>query len=84
MDLKDCTTEELKVELKRRTELAKAQRAEEMKAALRCRNCKHCAPHPKLNYQKICLARTWGKKYPRHYTVSPSKQACEKFERKEE
>jgi hypothetical protein len=84
MELKDYTTEELKAELKRRAELAKAQRAEEMKTAMRCRNCKHCAPNPRLNYQKICLARTWGKKYPRNYTVSPSKQACEKFERKEE
>lgn len=84
MELKDYTTEELKAELKRRTEIAKAQRAEEMKTALRCRNCKHCVPNQRLYYQKICLARTWGKKYPRHYTVSPSKQACEKFERKEE
>lgn len=84
MELKDYTTEELKTELKRRAELAKAQRAEEIKTAMRCRNCKHCAPNPRWNYKKICLARTWGKKYPRNYTVSPSKQACEKFERKEE
>ena len=44
MELKDYTTEELKAELKRRTEIAKAQRAEEMKTALRCRNCKHRVP----------------------------------------
>lgn len=84
MELKDYSIEELKAELKRRTELAKAQRAEEMKNAMRCRNCKHCAPNPNISYQKICMARTWGKKYPRHYTVSPSRPACEKFERKEE
>lgn len=42
MELKDYTTDELKAELKMRTELAKAQKAEEMKSAARCRNCKHC------------------------------------------
>lgn len=84
MELKDYTTEELKAELKRRTEIAKAQKAEEMKTALRCRNCKHCVPAPKWDRLYICKARTWGKKYPRNYTVTPSTKACEKFERKEE
>ena len=46
MELKDYTTEQLKDELKRRVELAKAQKEEEFKTALRCRNCKHCIPHP--------------------------------------
>lgn len=87
MELKDYTDEELKAEIKRRAEIRRAQKEEEMKKALRCRNCKHCkpvhSPWGRLHYFQ-CMARTWGKKYPRHYTVSPSKQACEKFERKEE
>ena len=41
MELKDYSIEELRAELKRRIDLAKAQKAEEMKTALRCRNCKH-------------------------------------------
>ena len=82
MELKDYTTEQLKAELKRRVEEKKAQKAEEMKTALRCRNCKHCVPNPNWGMQYLCMARTWGKKYPRHYTVSLSKKACEKFERK--
>ena len=88
-ELKDYTTEELKAELKRRVELAKAQRAEEMKTALRCRNCKHCVPNPNVpswcrgNYC-LCNVRTWGKKISRHYSTKPSTKACEKFERKEE
>ena len=40
MELKDYTTEQLKAELKRRAELAKSQKAEEMKNYQRCRNCK--------------------------------------------
>lgn len=84
MELKDNTTEELKAEIKRRTEIAKAQKAEEMKTALRCRNCKHCVPNPRWAKMYQCKARTWGKKYPCHYTVKLSTKACEKFERKEE
>lgn len=88
-ELKDYTTEELRAELKRRVELAKAQKAEEMKAALRCRNCKHCVPNPNVpswcrGYYCICNIRTWGKKVSRHYATRPSTKACEKFERKEE
>jgi len=82
MELKDYTTEQLKAELKRRVEEKKAQKAEEMKTALRCRNCKHCVSNPNCRMQHLCMARTWGKKYPRYYTVSLSKKACEKFERK--
>lgn len=44
MELKDYSIEKLKAELKRRFELAKVQKAEEMKTAKRCRNCKHCMP----------------------------------------
>lgn len=86
MELKDYTTEQLKAELKRRVELAKAQKAEEMKTAKRCRNCKHCQAHKVSNWTMgyNCMARTWGKKRPRHYTVSLSTKACDKFEREEE
>ena len=86
MELKDYTTKELKAELKRRVELAKAQRAKEMEIAKRCRNCKHCQEHKVSNWTMgyNCMARIWGKKIPRHYVVSPSKKACELFERKEE
>lgn len=89
MELKDYTTEELKAEIKRRNELVRAQKAEEMKTALRCRNCKYCVPNPNVpswcrgNYC-ICNVRTWGKKNQHHYAVSQSQKACEKFERKEE
>jgi hypothetical protein len=82
MELKDYSTEELKAELKRRVELSKAQKAEEMKTAKRCRNCKHCEPNSNWGRTYICMARTWGKEYPRHYVVSLSKPACELFERK--
>lgn len=82
MELKDYTTEELKAELKRRVELRKAQKAEETKTAKRCRNCKHCAPNPNWERMYLCMARTWGTKNPRHYTVTLSKKACEKFEHK--
>ena len=77
MDLTDYTTEQLKAELKRRVELTKAQKAEEMKTAKRCRNCKHCIPDPNVpswcygNYC-FCNVRTWGKKKQRHYATKPS------------
>lgn len=88
MELKDYTIEELRAELKRRIEEKKAQKAEEMKTALRCRNCKHCMTNPNVpswccgNYC-ICNVRTWGKKYQHHYAIKPSTKACDKFERKE-
>lgn len=87
MELKDYSTEELKAELKRRVELAKAQKAEEMRTAKRYRNCKHCMPNPNVpswcrgNYC-ICNVRTWGKKNIRHYATNPSQNACDKFENK--
>lgn len=84
MELKDYTTEELKAELKRRIEAERARKADEMKTALRCRNCKHCAPNHNFQSMYLCMARTWGTKYPRHYTVVPSKKACDEFERKED
>ena len=86
MELKDYTTEELKAELKRRVEEKKAQKAEEMKNALRCRNCRYCLKYPISKWSNAykCMERTWGKKYPRNYCVSLSKKACELFERKTE
>ena len=83
MELKDYTTEQLRAELKRRAEIARAQKVEEMKTALRCRNCSHCFQKPDWHNSYLCMARTWGKKYTRHYVISPSKKACDKFERKE-
>lgn len=83
MELKDYTTEELKAEIKRRAEIRRAQKEEEMKKALRCRNCKHCktvySPWGRLQSFQ-CMARTWGKKIERHYIVPASRKACEKFE----
>lgn len=55
-----------------------------MKTAKRCRNCKHCAPSPICETLYLCMARTWGKNYSRHYAVRLSEKACDKFERKEE
>ena len=82
MELKDYSTEELKAELKRRAELAKAQKAEEMRTAKRCRNCKHCTPHTQGWNFYHCSVRTWGKKIVRNYCVNPSQKACDKFENK--
>lgn len=84
MELKDYTTEQLKAELKRRAEEKRAQKAEEMKTALRCRNCRHCIPHSQVYNFYRCAARTWGKKIVRHYCVKPYQKACELFDRKEE
>lgn len=89
MELKDYTTEQLKAELKRRAEIARAQKAEEMKTALICRNCKYCVPNPKVptwckGAYRICEVRTWGKKTQHNYSVRNSHKACDKFERKEE
>lgn len=84
MELKDYTIEELRAEIKRRAAISRAQKAEEMKNAKRCRNCKYCASQQLSKWTRsyLCMARTWGKKYPRNYTVSLSRKACDKFERK--
>jgi len=84
MELKDYTTEQLKAELKRRYEEKKALKAEEMKTALRCRNCVHCVNYPNWTNLYHCEVRTCGKKIVRNYCVRPSQKACDKFERKEE
>ena len=80
MELKYYSTEELKSELKRRSELAKAQKAEEMKSAVRCRNCKFFKPRIDVCNFYYCAVRTWGKN-DRHYSVKPHTKGCDKFER---
>lgn len=83
MELKDYTLDELRAELKRRIELKKAQKAQEMKAALRCRNCVHCVPHPKFpTLYHQCAIRTYGKTFKRNYGVKLSTKACDLFKRK--
>lgn len=82
MELKDYTTEELKAELQRRKELAKAQKAEEMKHDVRCRNCKFFKPRTNVYNHYYCEIRTWSK-YNRHYSVKPYTKGCDKFERNE-
>ena len=90
MDLKDYSTEELKAELKRRNDLAKADK-EKVK---RCRMCIH---YGEVNYygkptqskaersmSRCCQFFSWGinSKYKKCHT--PSQLACEHFEEKEE
>ena len=82
MELKYYTTQELKEELKRRAELAREKRAEEMKNAVRCRNCKFFKPRTDVCNFYYCEVRTWGK-HNRHYCVKPHTKGCDKFERKE-
>ena len=85
MDLKDYSTEELKAELKRRIDLAKAEKAK----IKRCRMCKHwgavtyagkpVTPNHILGANRCCIyfpSKT-GKYYKTH---SPSQLACEHFE----
>lgn len=82
MELKDYATEELKAELKRRA----AKKREALAKVPRCRNCKHIFIETRggwfVNYK--CDARTFIMyKDKHHYIVSPSKRACEHYERKE-
>lgn len=72
-DLEKYTTEELKAEIKRRSDLAKIQAGNIM----RCRHCKHFLDKGYGVYR--CGIRTWGKKIKYHYTVSKSQKACELF-----
>ena len=87
MELKDYTTEELRVELKRRNAEEKAKK----ESVLRCRMCKHWG---KISYwgrpsndtvsnSHSCeFFKTKNGKYYRCH--SASQPACEHFERKEE
>ena len=84
MELKDYSTEELKAELKRRSNLAKAEKSK----IKRCRMCKHWG---KVTYSgkptngsvfwmnRCCkfFKHKTGKYYKMH---SPSQLACEHFE----
>lgn len=90
MTLQDYTTEELKAELKRRADLAKAEKAK----VKRCKMCKHWGKITylgeelsiekyewlkRLNCSKYCIfSKTKnGKTYRCH---SPYQRACEHFE----
>ena len=88
MDLKDYSTKELRAELKRRNDLAKAEKAK----VKRCRMCKHWGeityfggkPDDKIYYginrcRKLFKNKT-GKNYKTH---GPYQLACEHFEEKE-
>lgn len=93
MELKDYSTEELKAELKRRSDLAKAEKAK----VKRCRMCKHWGNITydgkdlsiekyewleRLICSKCCIffKTKNGKNYRSH---SPYQCACEHFEEKE-
>lgn len=93
MELKDYSTKEIKAELKRRSDLAKAEKAE----VKRCKMCKHWGKITysgeylssekyelikRFNLNKCCIffKTKNGKKYRRH---SPYQLACEHFEEKE-
>lgn len=86
MELKDYSTEELKAELKRRSDLAKAEKAK----VKRCRMCKHWG---EINYfgnpsngiyglNRCC--KFFKNKTGKYYKVHrPSQLACEHFEEKQ-
>ena len=92
MGLQDCTTDELRAELRRRNEIIKAERANVMR-------CKHCKYYGKITYfgkdvneftdyitrlsSRSCkFHKTKNGKYYRGHKAS--ELACEHFERKEE
>ena len=88
MELKDYSTEELKAELKRRSDLAKSEKSK----VKRCRMCKHwgeinyfgdTAHNTVFSRNKCCKFFKYktGKYYKAH---SPYQLACEHFEEKEE
>lgn len=88
MELKDYSTEELKAELKRRSDLAKAEKAE----VKRCRMCKHWGeinyfggiPNNGFIYGLSRCCKFFKHKTGKYYkTHSPYQLACEHFEEKE-
>ena len=88
MELKDYSTEELKAELKRRNDLAKAEKAK----VKRCRMCKHWGeityfggkPDDKIYYGINRCCKFFKNKTGKYYkTHSPSQLACEHFEEKD-
>ena len=82
MELKDYSIEELKAELKRRSDLAKAEKAE----VKRCRMCKHWgevdyfgnASELSITSTSCQFHKTKSGKYYRCH--APSQLACEHFE----
>lgn len=87
MTLQDYTTEELRAELRRRADLAKAEKAK----VKRCRMCRHwgavtyrgnpVTPNLLLGLNRCCIyfPSKIGKSYKCH---RPSQPACEHFEEK--
>jgi hypothetical protein len=75
-------TDTLRAELKRRTVLQQQEREKEYKEAKRCRNCIHFKNLDNFPNLYICEARTWGKRYKRHYSVVKSQKACDLFKNK--
>lgn len=86
MELKDYSTEELKAELKRRSDLAKSEKA-------KVKRCRMCINYGEVNYygkptqsktersmSKCCQFFSWGinSKYKKCH--APSQLACEHFE----
>ena len=88
MELKDYTTEELRAELKRRNDLAKAEKAK----VKRCRMCKHwgeinyCgSPNNGFGFGLNRCCRYQKNKSGKYYrAISGYQSACEHFEEKEE
>ena len=87
MELKDYSTEELKAELKRRSDLAKAEKAK----VKRCRMCKHwgamtyCGNTDNkavFGINKCCKFVKY-KSWKYYKALSPYQRACEHFEEKE-
>ena len=87
MELKDYSTEELKAELKRRSDLAKAEKAK----VKRCRMCKHWGEITHCGYPNDgsvfglnSCCRFFKTKSGKYYRAHSSYQlACEHFEEKE-
>lgn len=83
MELSDYTVDELKAELKRRSEAARLARA----SVGRCRNCKHLLVEEQKSIWWVCYkcgARSYkmrGKEH--HYIVNLSQRACSLYEKKE-
>ena len=88
MELKDYSTEELKAELKRRSNLAKAEKVK----VKRCIMCKHWGeityfgnkPNDKIYYGINRCCKFFKNKTGKYYkTHRPYQLACEHFEEKQ-
>ena len=87
MDLKDYSTKELRAELKRRSDLAKAEKNK----IKRCRMCKHWGeinyfggkPNDEIYYGINRCCKFFKNKTGKYYkTHRPYQLACEHFEEK--